>query len=103
LGIERGGRCLDELLIRFIECNIKRSDTKLLAAVVSKLDDGRLLCLAFDRIEPLLNHREAAYVYEREWATGLGRLLDSPMVDKDRKKYYEEKFGGIRERFDRRQ
>jgi hypothetical protein len=91
--------CDEELLNRFISCNIKRSDISLIAAVIAKLEDARVLCSAFDGIDGLLRNRTTAYQYEREWATALGRLLESPMVEKERKKSYADKYGAIRERF----
>jgi hypothetical protein len=79
--------CDEELLNRFISCNIKRSDISLIAAVIAKLEDARVLCSAFDGIDGLLRNRTTAYQYEREWATALGRLLESPMVEKERKNH----------------
>jgi hypothetical protein len=96
-GITRNGVISESLLCRFIDCNIKRGMPRLIASLVSSLSDGALLCVAFDRIGLLLNDSKVAHAFEREWASGLDRLLRSDVVDENRKKRYSAEFGSILE------
>jgi len=98
-GVDKGGNCTKDLLDRFIDCNIKRSNYKAIADVVSKIRDAEVVCLAFNRIEVLLNNPTIAYPYEKHWATALGTVLASPAIEPETKKRYAEKFGPIREHF----
>jgi hypothetical protein len=94
-GVETGGSLDAGLLQRLIACNIKRGDSKLIARLVSQLQDGALLRSAFDQIQTFLQDSRIAYAHEREWASGLERLLRLSTPEQITGGRYYEKFGNI--------
>jgi hypothetical protein len=92
-GLQRGGVLTEMLLDRFIGSCLTRNDSRLIATIISKIKDGHLLCIAFDRIELLLNDRTVAYSHRDAWADGIKRLLGDPLVDGTKKRQYREKWG----------
>jgi hypothetical protein len=74
---------------KFVECSITRNDLKPVALLVSNLHDVHLLTLVFDRLGKLLIGTPG-YTYEDEWAAALGRILNSPLVDEEKKTDYRQ-------------
>jgi hypothetical protein len=86
-GIQIGKEPSLSLWDTFLACSIKRNDLKPVALLVPNIHDVHLLCAIFDRLGKLLVGTPG-YTYEEAWVDGLTRILNSPMVDEDKKVYY---------------
>ena len=95
LGVQKGGSINKELIDRVVESSIKRGEYRIVSNIVFNIHDGHSLSIIFDRLGPILRDVKAAYAYEREWATGLERLLHSVEIESEKKEYYKEQFGKI--------
>jgi hypothetical protein len=96
-GIVEGGTLSVDLLSRFITCNIRRGDNKLIAETVARLKDTELICHAFDQISGVLRSPQVRYTYAKEWSTALGRLLESENLSNAQKRRYLDEYGDIRD------
>jgi hypothetical protein len=97
-GVLIGGSLSDQLLRRFVECNLKRGDNKLIADVISRIQDGNLICSALDQIAGLLRTPQIRFTYQREWTLALHNLASSESVREEKKRHYLSDFDDIRER-----
>jgi hypothetical protein len=96
-GMQEGAKIGASLLDRFIDCNLKRGDSKLIAEVASKLLDGNQICSLFDKIAGLLRSPQVKFTYLREWSTALNALASSEVVREEKKRAYLTEFSEIRE------
>jgi hypothetical protein len=101
-GVQRKGRPAVSLLENFTQCCVKRGDIKLIAAAVLTIDDALLLTTVFDRLVHVLRDSKLAYSYEKEWASGIERILQADTVPQEKKRKYNEEFGGMLDAFRRR-
>jgi hypothetical protein len=87
IGIQLGEVPSLTLWENFLDCSIKRNDIKPIALIVPQLHDLKLLTLIFDRLGKLLI-ATPGYTYEDAWVNALNRILNSPLVDEEKKSYY---------------
>jgi hypothetical protein len=97
-GQQSGGLFSESLLRRFLDCNLKRGDTRLIADVMSRIHDANLICLAFDQIAGLLKSPQVRFTYEKQWSLALNNLAGSELIRDERKRFYLSEFGDIRDR-----
>jgi hypothetical protein len=89
LGIQRGAKPSMPAWNTYVECSIKRSDFKPLAAIVSSLDNMDMIALVFDRLGKLLVGT-VGHTYVDEWAGALNRVLTSPHLEAEKKSYFRD-------------
>ncbi len=102
LALSKGGVLSESRLIRFLDSNLPLRNHKMIAGVISRIEGGQLLLVAFDRIGRLLDDNTFAYSYEKELRPALDRLCTSSSIDEDRQRYYSERYGKMRQRVSRR-
>jgi hypothetical protein len=73
----------------FVDCSIKRSDLKPLASAIANLTDINLVALVFDRLGKLLIGTPG-HTFANEWAGALSRILASPHINEERKRYFKD-------------
>ena len=95
IGIQLGDSPSLTLWDNFLDCSIKRNDVRPIALIVPHIHDIKLLSLIFDRLGKLLSGTPG-YTYEDAWVSALNRILESPLVDEEKKSYYRDLVGGNR-------
>jgi hypothetical protein len=98
LAVKKGAVLPDGLISRLIESSFNRRDHGALVDMLSTLEGGDILSAAFERIEPLLNDRQFAYAYEKGLARIIDKLCTSATLDENKKRYYAEKYGALRQK-----
>ena len=86
-GIQLGENPSIAVWEKFIDRSIERNDIRPIALIISNIYDIPLLCIVFDKLGKLLI-ATPGYTYEEAWATALNRMMMSPVLNVEKKKYY---------------